>query len=112
MPVWKTSNCGWGADPNISDGGLAVIMDCSHFQGLIPKVMLDDLRPDERQALDGHLAECQACAQERDRYLNTFRQLRLAEDVPTTRHFFVYPKESRMNFWNLFRLKALGWQGA
>jgi hypothetical protein len=89
-----------------------VINNCSRFQDMIPKAMLGDLRPDDQQELEHHLAECHPCARERDLYSETFRQLRLADDIATTRHFFVYPEERCQSPWRLFRLMPIGWQGA
>ncbi len=72
-----------------------MIIDCSNFRNLIPRALLSDLTREEQEALQAHLKDCAPCAQERELYLNTFSQLRSADDAPVPRHFFIYPDESR-----------------
>ena len=79
-----------------------MIIDCSNFRNLIPRALLSDLTRVEQEALEAHLKDCAPCAQERELYLNTFSQLRSADDAPVPRHFFIYPDESRPTLRQLF----------
>ncbi len=87
-------------------------IDCTNFRNLIPRALLSDLTREEQQALEAHLKDCSPCAQERDLYLNTFGQLRSADDVPVPRHFFIYPDESRPTLRQLFAQLSLAWKGS
>jgi|SRR6266508_1935405 len=93
-------------------GGIKMSIDCTNFRNLIPRALLSDLTREEQQALEAHLKDCSPCAQERDLYLNTFGQLRSADDVPVPRHFFIYPDESRPTLRQLFAQLSLAWKGS
>ena len=86
--------------------------DCNYYMELIPRALLGDLAGPDLQALESHLVDCAACAQERELYSGTFRQMRSLEDVPVPRHFLVYPEEQTTNPWRLFRTMSSAWQGA
>src|SRR5438552_451069 len=87
-------------------------IDCSNFRNLIPRALLSDLTRVEQEALEAHLKDCAPCAQERELYLNTFSQLRSADDAPVPRHFFIYPDESRPTLRQLFGQLSLAWKGS
>jgi len=89
-----------------------MIIDCSNFRNLIPRALLSDLTREEQEALQAHLKDCAPCAQERELYLNTFGQLRSADDAPVPRHFFIYPDESRPTLRQLFGQLSLAWKGS
>ena len=89
-----------------------MIIDCSNFRNLIPRALLSDLTRVEQEALEAHLKDCAPCAQERELYLNTFSQLRSADDAPVPRHFFIYPDESRPTLRQLFGQLSLAWKGS
>src|SRR3989442_11095392 len=73
---------GQPAWPPAPGGRIGMIIDCSNFRNLIPRALLSDLTGEQQQALEAHLKDCPPCAQEQDLYLNTFDQLRSADDVP------------------------------
>ncbi len=85
--------------------------ECGVHQKRIPRLILDDLSLEEKQDLEMHLAECSHCRAEKETYVQTLNMLKSAEEEPVPRHFFVYPKESGSNPWQLFRRMNLKWQG-
>jgi hypothetical protein len=89
-----------------------MIKPCDDFRQQIAKDLLDDLSPQERDALGDHLAKCPACALEKELMTATVRQLRSPLDVPVPRHFFVYPEARQLTPWRLFRQIGFAWQFA
>jgi hypothetical protein len=81
--------------------------ECRHW---IPRSMAGDISEPEQQSLDRHLTVCPSCRLEHDRYRETLRMLRQAEEEPVPRHFFVYPKEQPASPWHLFRQMMPRWQ--
>jgi len=86
--------------------------ECNRYEQHIPRSFVGDLSPQEQQALDLHLAGCTGCRAEQERYAETMRILRTADDVPVPRHFFIYPQERSAGPWQLFRQLTPRWQAA
>ena len=76
--------------------------ECSEYRKQIPGLFFDDLALEERQELERHLEECPPCRAEKESYARTLTLMKLVEDQAVPRHFFVYPKESILNPWQLF----------
>ena len=85
---------------------------CEEARNWVPRALMSDLPPQEEQALNGHLAECPACAGEQRLYLDTLVQVRAVSDSPVPRHFFVYSGERRSSVMEFLRGLALGWKVA
>jgi hypothetical protein len=86
--------------------------DCDTYRRKIPQSWLEDLEPRELEALRRHIEECSACRYEHEQYGNTIALLGEKDPVDVPRHFFVYPEESRLNPWRLFRSLSPAWQAA
>jgi len=89
-----------------------MISGCSQYVQWISRSLVGDLSADEEKALDGHLAACPSCRNERDAFAETVRLLQSAEEEPAPRHFFVYPEEGILKPWQLFRQMMPRWQAA
>ena len=50
--------------------------NCEEARNWVPRALMNDLAPEEEQALNGHLAECPACASEQRLYMETLVQVR------------------------------------
>jgi hypothetical protein len=85
---------------------------CDDFRQQIAKDLLDDLSPQDRDALENHLAKCPACALEKELMTATVRQLRSPLDVSVPRHFFVYPEARQFTPWRMFRQMSFTWRFA
>lgn len=84
--------------------------ECSEHQKRIAAFFLGDLTEEEKQALDGHLATCSQCRSERDSYARAIHRLTSAGDEDVPHHFFVHPKETVSNSWQLFLGLQRRWQ--
>jgi hypothetical protein len=84
--------------------------ECSEYQKIIARSLLEDLSTEEKQSLDEHLAECPHCRLERDSYDRTVQAMRSINDDPVPRHFLIHPEEQRFSPWELFRLLKPRWQ--
>jgi Putative zinc-finger len=85
---------------------------CDDFRQQIAKDLLDDLSPQDRDALENHLAKCPACALEKELMTATVRQLRSPLDVSVPRHFFVYPAARQFTPWRMFQQMSSMWRFA
>jgi hypothetical protein len=85
-------------------------LTCDEARNWVPRALLGDLEPAEKQDFDGHLAECTACAEEQKVYADTLAQVQSVVEVPVPRHFFVYPKEGGSSVVNLLRALAPSWK--
>jgi hypothetical protein len=84
--------------------------ECTEHQKRIPGLFLNDLTVEERKGLEKHLAECSHCRSEYECYVRTLNLMKSAENEPVPRHFFVYPKEAKLNPWQLFCRMQPGWR--
>jgi putative zinc finger protein len=85
---------------------------CEETRHWVPRALMNDLAPQQEQALNAHLAECPACASEQRLYMDTLIQVRAVSDSPVPRHFFVYPNERRSSIVEFLRGLAPGWKVA
>ena len=86
--------------------------NCEEARNWVPRALMNDLAPEEEQALNGHLAECPACASEQRLYMETLVQVRAVSDSPVPRHFFVYPDERSSSVMEFLRGLAPSWKVA
>ncbi len=84
--------------------------ECIEYQKKIARSLVGDIKGEEQQALDSHLATCAQCRSERENYAQTLNLMQSIEDEPVPRHFFVYPQQQVSNPWQLFRQMKPGWQ--
>ena len=89
-----------------------MISECSEYVQWISRSLVGDVSAEEQKALDGHLAACPSCRNERDAFAETVRLLQSAEEEPAPRHFFVYPEEKAFKPWQHFRQMMPRWQAA
>ena len=85
---------------------------CEEARHWVPRALMNDLAPQQEQALNAHLAECPACASEQRLYVDALTQVRAVSDVPVPRHFFIYPNERRSSIVEFLRGLAPGWKVA
>jgi len=85
---------------------------CEEARNWVPRALMSDLPSQEEQALNAHLAECPACANEQWLYLDTLCQVRAVSASPVPRHFFVYPDERSSSVREFLRGLAAGWKAA
>lgn len=85
---------------------------CEETRHWVPRALMNDLAPQQEQALNAHLAECPVCASEQRLYLDTLIQVRAVSDLPVPRHFFIYPNERRSSIVEFLRGLAPGWKVA
>lgn len=83
---------------------------CEEARNWVPRALMSDLAPAEDQALNAHLSECAACADEQRRYIDTLCQVRAVSDSPVPRHFFVYPEERDSSIKGFYQRLAPGWK--
>jgi hypothetical protein len=86
--------------------------ECSKYQKIIPRYLLEDLTAEERQSLEAHLATCPHCREEQERYARTLQLMPSMDNESVPHHFFVYPAERKLNPWEFFRLVKPHWQVA
>jgi hypothetical protein len=84
--------------------------ECSDNQKNIAKSLLGDLKAEEYQALEAHLATCSQCRSEQESFARTLSLLKSVDEEPVPRHFFVHPEEKDLTPWQSFRLMRLRWQ--
>jgi hypothetical protein len=84
--------------------------ECSEYQKMIARSLLEDLSAIKKQSLDKHLAECAHCRSEQESYTRTFQALQSAGNEPVPRHFFVHAEEQRFSLWEIFHLLKPRWQ--
>jgi len=84
--------------------------ECSEYQKNIAQYLLGDLTAEETQSLEDHLATCPHCRAEQASYVQTMQAMKAVDNEPVPHHFFVYPEESNLNPWTLFRLLKPHWQ--
>ena len=87
-------------------------MKCEDHRKRILEASIEDLSPEERQALEAHLADCPSCAEEQRLTLDIVQQLRSESDIAVPRHFFVSGEECRPTPWSLFQQMTLTWKAA
>jgi len=85
---------------------------CEETRYWVPRALMNDLAPQEEQALNAHLAKCPACASEQRLYMDTLIQVRAVSDSPVPRHFFIYPNGRKSPIMDLLRGLAPGWKVA
>jgi hypothetical protein len=84
--------------------------ECGEYQEKIARSLLEDLTPEERQALETHLAACPQCQSEQESYARTLDLMQSMDNEPVPRHFFIQPEERTLSPWELFRLLRPRWQ--
>jgi hypothetical protein len=75
---------------------------CTEYQKRIWGLLLGDLNSTERRELEEHLTSCPQCHSERARYAETLDKLKLVEEEPVPRHFFVHPMDERIGIREFF----------
>src|SRR5262245_17280811 len=85
---------------------------CEKARSWVPRALMSDLTPADEQALNAHLKECGACADEQRLYLDALTQVRALSDAPVPRHFFVYPAERGSSAMEFLRGLTPGWKMA
>ncbi len=83
---------------------------CQQFRDLIPRAVVEDLEPDLKTQLEGHLSACAECREEHSLCEATLGTLRTEQDVPVPRHFFVQPDAERIDAWQALRRLAFPWK--
>jgi hypothetical protein len=86
--------------------------ECVDYQKRIAKSILGDLAAEEQHSLDDHLATCAHCRSERESYLRALDLMKLADEKPVPRHFFIQADERKLNPWEVLRLLKPNWQVA
>ncbi len=62
---------------------------CDAFRGMLSPYVDNRLNPQDKQALESHLATCQGCGKELESLRETVKLLRCVPQVPVTRSFAV-----------------------